>query len=463
MQTNFTPEQLRQPEIAAANAELRKCVHCGFCLATCPTYLISGDELEAPRGRIYLAKVLLEEGREVPEEEVLAHLDRCLTCLSCTTTCPSGVGYDRLIAIVRRRTAKAPTRPLAKRLVRRLLLATVPQPARLRPLAKLGRFIAPLAAPLLKTRWPALAAMLDMARQGRAQRPLFGDYPPLADGPGRGRRAALLTGCAQSVFGRAISEATLHVLRMAGFHVVIPKAAGCCGAMEEHLGERERARQRAAANVRAWKQAELVVIDASGCAGTVKHYGDLLKDDPALAEDAARLSENTFELSQLLAPLADDLPWRAPRSRLVMWHAPCSLTHHLRIADLPKRLLEQAGFQVITPAEAHLCCGAGGANAVLEPDVAVTLRARKLEHLQLPGVEAIVSANFGCMRHLAEEARLPVLHYAQLLAWAAGGPDPFLGPAPFAMTGGASRPACAHGACGGDAQKNICKMTYIKY
>ena len=451
MQTNFTPEQLRQPDIAAANAELRKCVHCGFCLATCPTYLISGDELESPRGRIYLAKVLLEEERNAPQAETLAHFDRCLTCLSCTTSCPSGVNYDRLVDIIRRRTASAPTRPPAKRLARRLLMATVPEPARLRPLAKLGRAVAPLATPLLKTRWPALAAMLEMARQGRAQRPLFGDYPPLADGPGKGRRAALQTGCAQSVFGRAISEATLHVLRMAGFHVVIPKAAGCCGAMEAHLGEHERAHRRAAANVRAWREmnAELVVIDASGCVGTVKDYGSLLKDDPELAQHAAQLAANAFELSELLAPLADDLPWRAPRPRLLMWHAPCSLTHHLRIAELPKRLLQGTGFQVLTPAEAHLCCGAGGANAVLEPEVAATLRERKLRQLQQPGVDAIASANFGCMQHLAAEARLPVLHYAQLLAWAAGGPDPFLPVALSSRSGTAAR--SAHGACGCDA------------
>ena len=451
MQTNFTAEQLRQPDIAAANAELRKCVHCGFCMATCPTYLVSGDELEAPRGRIYLAKVLLEEGNDAPDPGVLAHLDRCLTCLSCTTTCPSGVGYDRLIAIARVRTADANTRPPLKRLARKLLLATATAPARLRPLARLGRLAAPLALPLLRGRdqWRPFAAMLEMTRQSPAKRPLFGDYPPLADGPGEGRRAALLTGCAQSVFGRAISEATLHVLRMAGFHVVIPKAAGCCGAMEEHLGERERAKRRAAANVRAWKEAraELVVIDASGCAGTVKEYGALLKDDPALAADAAQLAENAFELSELLATLADDLPWRAPKNVMLMWHAPCSLTHHLRIADLPRRLLERAGFQVLTPAEAHLCCGAGGANAVLEPDVAERLRARKLGHLQQPGVDAIVSANFGCIRHLAAEAALPVLHHAQLLAWAASGPDPFLNPQAPSVPHGAGQRACASGAC----------------
>ena len=448
MQTNFTPEQLRQPDIAAANAELRKCVHCGFCMATCPTYLISGDELESPRGRIYTIKTLLEEEVAAPSQEVLGHLDHCLTCLSCTTTCPSGVGYDKLIGILRRRTANVPTRPLLKRLVRRLLLATVPQPARLRPLARLGRLAAPLTVPLLQGHWPALAAMLDMTRRGRAQRPLFGDYPPLADGPGKGRRAALLTGCAQSVFGRTISEATLHMLRMAGFHVVIPRQAGCCGAMEEHLGEHARAQRRAAANVRAWKEAnaELVVIDASGCAGTVKEYGVLLKDDPALAEEAARLAANAFELSELLAPLAGGLPWRAPRPRLLMWHAPCSLTHHLRIAEKPKQLLESVGFQVRTPAEAHLCCGAGGANAVLEPEVTATLRARKLGHLQQPGVEAIVSANFGCMQNLATEARLPVLHYAQLLAWAAGGPDPFLDTAPT-VSAKSTNGACTTGAC----------------
>ena len=448
MQTSFTPEQLQQPDIAAANAELRKCVHCGFCMATCPTYLISGDELEAPRGRVYLIKTLLEENKE-PAREVLAHLDRCLTCLSCTTTCPSGVGYDTLIDIARRRTARARSRPLARRLARQALLATVPWRGRLRLAAGAGRLIAPLARPVLarSRHLRPFAALLSMARAQRAQRPLHGDYPPLARGPGAGRRVALLTGCAQAVFGRAISEASLHVLRMAGFHVVIAPRAGCCGAMEAHLGEHERARARAAANVRAWAEAgaEAIVVDASGCAGTVKDYAELLAEDASLQEVARRLP--VHELSELLASLTPRPAWRAPRPLRVMWHAPCSLTHHLRMADMPRQLLEEAGFEVSEPWEAHLCCGAGGANAVLEPEVAGTLRARKLEHLQQAGVEVIASANFGCMQHLAQEARLPLLHYAQLLAWAAGGPDPLLHararPSAAAATAG-----CAGGACG---------------
>ncbi len=437
MQTHFTPRQLKDPDIAAANAELRKCVHCGFCMATCPTYRISGDELESPRGRIHLIRTLLEEGGEeggAPEWDVLHHLDRCLTCLNCTTTCPSGVGYDRLIDIARRRTAHAKTRPALRRAIRRLLLATVPEPQRLRLLARLGRMAAPLALPLLRKRSTAapLTAMLRMVHGRKPQHPLHGDYPPLADGPGDGRRVALLTGCAQSVFGRTVSEATLFVLRQAGFHVVIPPAAGCCGAMEEHLGLRERARARAAANVRAWMAAgvEAVVIDASGCAGTVKEHGALLADDAQLAEAAAGLSARAFELSELLLSLPQLPAWRAPKAWRVMWHAPCSLTHHLRMAEKPAQLLQTAGFTLLEPEEAHLCCGAGGANAVLEPEVAEQLRRRKLHHLQHGHADVIASANFGCMQNLQQDALLPVVHYAQLLAWAAGGPDPLTGVQP---------------------------------
>ena len=448
MQTSFTPEQLRDPEIATANEELRKCVHCGFCMATCPTYLLTGDELEAPRGRIYQIRTILEAEETSPPWTVLQHLDTCLTCLSCTTTCPSGVGYDRLIDLVRRKTARAKTRPAPKRWLRKVLINVVPFPSRLRSAAKLGRLAAPLLMPLLNA-VPGLrpfTALLEPAHRQRPSRPLFGDYPPLAEGPGQGRRVALLTGCAQSVFGRDISEATLHVLRMSGFHVVIPQKAGCCGAMEAHLGEHGRALMRAAANVRAWAQAgvEAVVIDASGCAGTVKDYAELLKDDAELAEPAARLAQNTFELAELLFSLPERPAWHAPRPVTIMWHAPCSLTHHLRMADLPKNLLEDAGYVVLEPAEAHLCCGAGGANAVLEPDVAAQLRQRKLSHLQLPGAEAIASANFGCIQHMAAEARMPILHYAQLLAWALHGPDPLL----RTPANSPSAPACAGGTCG---------------
>ncbi len=450
MQTSFTPEQLRDPDIAAANEELRKCVHCGFCMATCPTYLISGDELEAPRGRIYQIRTILEEEQASPPWSVLKHLDTCLTCLSCTTTCPSGVGYDKLIDIVRRRTAAAQTRPTSRRILRRILMEVVPRPARLRRMAKLGRMTAPFIMPLMNAiaGLRPFTALLEPARRQRPERPLFGEFPPLDDGPGQGRRVALLTGCAQGVFGRAISEATLHVLRMAGFHVVIPRAAGCCGAMESHLGEHERARARGAANVRSWMEAgaEAVVIDASGCACTVKNYAALLADDAALAGPAQRLADNAFELAELLSSLPGRPAWHAPRPVTIMWHAPCSLTHHLRMADLPRKLLEDAGFVVLEPAEAHLCCGAGGANAVLEPEVAAQLRQRKLSHLQLPGAEAIASANFGCIQHMAAEARTPLVHYAQLLAWALGGPDPLMAArkAPFPGTG---KVACNGGAC----------------
>ncbi len=423
MQTSFTPQQLEDPDIARADQVLRKCVHCGFCMATCPTYLISGNELSAPRGRIYMIKRLLEEGEDgaaARDEEVVRHLDTCLTCLSCTTTCPSGVGYDVLVGIARRRLKDSPARSRLKRFWRRLMLASAPYPRRLRAMLRLSRPLAPLAGLLQGRAALAPAArMLEMARGAHVSRPLTGVFAPLHSGAPRGR-VALLTGCAQSVLGRDISEATLKILRAAGFEVVVPPQAGCCGAMEHHLGEEERARARAAANVRAWSRADAqaVIIDASGCAGSVKEYGDWLADDPDLARQARRLSENAFELAEFLHRLPEEaMPvFRAPSPMRVAWHAPCSLTHHLRIADLPRELLRRAGHEIIEPAESHVCCGAGGANAVLEPHVADALRRRKLDNLQVGQAQLIATANFGCQKNLVRDASLPVRHYAELLA-----------------------------------------------
>ena len=419
MQTSFTPEQLADPELRRADEILRKCVHCGFCMATCPTYLITGNELHAPRGRVYLIRTLLEDttGAVARDAEVVRSLDACLTCFSCLTACPSGVDYDELIDIARHRLRDTPARDGAKRFFRRLLLRTVPEPKRLRTVLALARPLAGLSALLEKS--PALkpaARMLRMARQARPARPLSGTFAPR--GKARGR-VAVLAGCAQAVLARRITEATVKILNAAGLEVVIPEQAGCCGAMELHLGERQAAQARAAANVRAWERAgvDAVIIDASGCAGTVKDYARLLAGSE-LAQPAARLAENAFELAEFLhqLPQGQKPVFQAPRPRRVVFHAPCSLTHHLRAADLPRRLLEEAGHEVMEAAENHLCCGAGGANAVLEPEVADTLRARKLQHLLGAEADIIATANFGCLRHLAQQSPRAIVHYAELLA-----------------------------------------------
>ena len=423
MRTEFTAEQLRAPQMREADAILRKCVHCGFCTATCPTYLLLGEENDGPRGRIWQIKTMLETGRA--DAATAAHLDRCLTCLSCASTCPSGVDYGRLVDIARVRLEHAPrARVWHRRLARALIAAVVPYPRRLKwalRLARPGRF----AAPLLRRAGPLrpLAGMLEMAGAPPDPLPRAPEvFPP--QGSARGR-VALLAGCAQSVLAGRIGRAAVHLLTTAGYEVVMPSSAGCCGAVVAHMGKEERAKALARANIAAWERARVdaVLIDASGCASTIADYGRLLADDPQWADAAARIAAKARDIGVFLA--ASELPpMRAPRDMTVMFHAPCSLTHALQQAATPPELLRRAGFQVATPAEPHICCGAAGVYGVFEPEISNALRQRKLANLQAVEAAVIASANYGCMAHLQGSAARPVVHYLELLSWAAGGPAP---------------------------------------
>ncbi len=423
MQTRFSLRQLEDPRIHEADSILRKCVHCGFCTATCPTYLLLGNELDSPRGRIYLIKDMLE-GDTPPSPEVAVHIDRCLTCLSCMTTCPSGVDYDHLLAIGREVLEGDPrSRPAVDRFWRGLLDAVVPQPSRFALALRLGRVFRPLAG--LLERMPALrpaAAMLRMSGSGRPEKPVAGAFLTRREGRGR---VALLQGCAQSVLGASVNRATISLLNRCGVDVVIPREAGCCGALSHHMGREARARGMARANIAAWEAADVdaVVINASGCGVTVKDYGHLLTGDPRWALRATRIAEKAKDVHEYLATL-ELPPLRAPRLLKVAFHAPCSLTHGLRLAEVVRQLLEDAGFEVIEPAESHICCGAAGVYSVLQPDISMRLRERKTEHLEAIGADVVASANFGCIHHLAEGTALPVVHVVELLEWAAGGDMP---------------------------------------
>ncbi len=425
MQTSFTPAQLQDPRIREANDILRKCVHCGFCTATCPTYLELGEENDSPRGRIYLLKSLLEGTAEDPAE-VARHIDRCLTCLSCMTTCPSGVNYNHLLETGRARLEAmgAAARPLARRLWRRLLNAVVPHPRRFALAVGLARPFAGLAR--MMERHPGLrpaAAMLRMARQARTiERPVAGVFP--AKGERKGR-IALLQGCAQSVIAAPINRATIDLATRAGFEVVIPETAGCCGALTLHMGREEEAAEIARRNIAAWLAAdvEAVVINASGCGVTVKDYGHLLRFDGAWRARAERIGAMAQDVTEWLAGI-ELPPMQAPESLTVALHLPCTLQHGQRILDAPRRLLKAAGFQVREPAEAHICCGAAGVQSILEPEIAARLQKRKTAHLEAIGADVVASANFGCMHHIAEGTALPVVHVVELLAWAAGGARP---------------------------------------
>jgi len=423
MRTEFSPGQLADPETAASEKAIRSCVHCGFCTATCPTYVLTGDELESPRGRIYLIKQMLERG-EAPGPETVRHIDTCLSCLSCTTTCPSGVDYMHLIDHGRSYVREHHRRPWRERLLRRVLAATLPYPRRMRVALGLARLARPLAGPF--GRVPALkplAAMLTLAGRRRAS-------PPEAETPAVAEpklKIALLRGCAEPALRPEIRAAAIRLLARAGCAVVEIAGEGCCGALVHHMGETGAARDAARRNVDAWTAAierdgiDAVAVTVSGCGTMLKDYGHLLREDPSYAEKAGRISAMALDLSELLVRLAP--PLAAPEPLVIAWHSPCSLQHGQQIREAPRILLEAAGFTVCVPREAHLCCGSAGTYNILQPDTAEALAQRKLGHLAALAPDAIVTSNIGCMMQL-DRGQAPMLHLAELLDWASGGPRP---------------------------------------
>jgi glycolate oxidase iron-sulfur subunit len=430
MQTTFTEAQLRDPDIAASNAILRTCVHCGFCTATCPTFLLLGDELDSPRGRIYLIKDMLENDRPATPE-VVKHIDRCLSCLSCMTTCPSGVNYMHLVDHARRHIEETYDRPWPEKLLRRLLSFLLPHPRRFRLAlfgAGLGR---PLARFIPGTSMPAqrLRAMLSLA-PASLPAPSAVERPGVhrAQGPRRGR-VALLTGCAQQVLAPSINEATIRLLTRMGLDVVVTAQQGCCGALDHHMGHHDPAMRLARANIEAWTMEmqreglDAVVVNASGCGTTVKDYGFMFRTEPApWADRAAAISAMTLDISELLLRYGY-APTRAKPGLSVAYHAACSLQHGQKITTAPKDLLKRAGFTVKEPAEGHLCCGSAGTYNLMQPEIAGQLRARKLENLDRTRADLIASGNIGCMTQLAG-GRMPTVHTVELLDWMAGGPAP---------------------------------------
>ncbi len=424
MQTHFDLKQLADPDIAEADGILRKCVHCGFCTATCPTYVLLGDELDSPRGRIYLIKNMLEEGRP-PDARTVRHIDRCLTCLSCTTTCPSGVDYMHLVDRARARIEAQYVRPLPERLLRRLLSIVLPRPGLFRLALQGARLAKPFAA-LAPGRLRGLLAMAPgkLPRQGDSGRP--GIHPAQGE---RRLRVALLAGCAQTVLDPAINAATIRLLTRLGCEVVVAPGAGCCGALTQHMGRTDDAAAAARANVAAWS-AELmgggldaVVINASGCGTTVKDYGHILSDDPEWAERAQAIADLAVDVTELLQRL-DLKPSETGQLPKVAYHAACSLQHGQKVVAPPKQLLEKAGFRVLEVPEGHLCCGSAGTYNLLQPDLAARLLTRKAENINGLGADVVAAGNIGCMVQLRGGLDLPVVHTVELLDWATGGPKP---------------------------------------
>jgi glycolate oxidase iron-sulfur subunit len=455
MQTSFSPEQLADPDTAHAEGVIRKCVHCGFCTATCPTYLLLGDELDSPRGRIYLMKDMLENER-TPSAEVVKHIDRCLSCLACQTTCPSGVNYMQLVDHARAYIEQRYDRPWTDRFFRALLAAVLPYPNRFRAalaLAPLGRPFAGLFAKSAALK--PLMAMLELAGQKPRSSPTGGGGPRSGGGglatapdglkapsvasrqlPKKGSieesaakgRVVILEGCAEPVLDPEIRAATVRLLTRAGFEIVRAPGEACCGAIVHHMGHEARSLAFARANVDAWTQAidqglAAIVVTASGCGTTLKNYGFLLRNDPAYAEKAARVSALARDVTELLAEAG--LPPRAIEPGLtVAYHSACSLQHGQRVTAEPKALLAQAGFTVREPRDAHLCCGSAGTYNILQPEIAGRLGARKAETLEAVKPDVICAGNIGCMVQIAGSTGIPIVHTVQLLDWATGGPRP---------------------------------------
>ncbi|WP_279480609.1 glycolate oxidase subunit GlcF [Aureimonas sp. SK2] len=425
MQTAFSPEALRDPDTAHTESIVRKCVHCGFCTATCPTYVTLGNELDSPRGRIYLVKEMLENDRPA-DEKTVTHIDRCLSCLACMTTCPSGVNYMHLVDHARVHIEKTYTRPLPDRLIRFLLAKVLPYPRRFRLALRAARLGRPLAGLFdgVKPLRP-LAAMLRLAPASLPKAPA---RPASRTAPS-GRRVAILAGCAQSVLDPGINAATVRLLGRLGIEAVSPPGEGCCGALVHHMGREEEALGFARRMVDAWirkiegRGLEAIVVTASGCGTTIKDYGHMLRLDPAYAEKAARVSALAKDVTEYLATL--DLPVPpSPVGAVVAYHSACSMQHGQKITSAPKVLLAQAGFAVRDVPEGHLCCGSAGTYNILQPEISARLRDRKVANIESVRPDIIATGNIGCMTQIGSATGIPIVHTVELLDWAFGGEKP---------------------------------------
>ena len=408
MQTHLAPEFQNTAEGREADAILRKCVHCGFCTATCPTYQLLGDELDGPRGRIYLIKQVLEGA--APTRKTQLHLDRCLTCRNCETTCPSGVQYGHLVDIGRKLVDERVPRPAAENAVRWALKEGLPSPL-FAPAMQLGQAVRGLLPAALQAKVPP--------------RQSAGNWPTRT----HARKMLMLAGCVQPAMMPNINAATARVLDAAGIQVVLAAKAGCCGAVKFHLNDQEGGKAEMRRNIDAWwphveAGIEALVMNASGCGVTVKEYGHILKDDAHYAQKAARISELTKDLSELLPELVPALKAARPelveglakKSPKLAFHPPCTLQHGQQLRGGVEKYLGELGFDIqVAPNEAHLCCGSAGTYSVLQPELAYQLRDRKLANLSEMAPETIVSANIGCITHLQSGTATPVRHWVELL------------------------------------------------
>jgi glycolate oxidase iron-sulfur subunit len=423
MQTNFTLAQLADPDVAESEKILRTCVHCGFCTATCPTYLLLGDELDSPRGRIYLIKEMLEQDRAATATDA-KHIDRCLSCLSCMTTCPSGVHYMHLVDHAREHIAETYRRPASERWLRRMLAFVMPRTG----LFRLTMMGASIAKHLGGQSWlPGKLGRALALVPGFPKAPAKTDRPQVfpAEGTRRGR-VALLAGCVQPVLRPETNAATIRLLNRLGVEVVVAKGAGCCGALGHHMGFTGQSHRLARANIAAWRKAgdlDAILVTASGCGTTIKDYGYMLRSEADIKDAAAEVSAKARDVTEYLAELGVAPAASAPKLR-VAYHSACSMQHGQKITEPPRALLKAAGFDVLEIPEGHICCGSAGTYNLLQPDLSFQLRARKAENIARVKPDLVATGNIGCLQQLAGAIGVPVVHTVELLDWASGGPMP---------------------------------------
>jgi glycolate oxidase iron-sulfur subunit len=437
MKTEFSLAQLADPDIAEADKILRACVHCGFCTATCPTYVLLGDELDSPRGRIYLIKEMLEKDKP-PTTEVVKHIDRCLSCLACMTTCPSGVNYMHLVDQARVRIEEQYVRSPTERTLRAILALVLPRPKLFRAGMMLARFGRPLAALLPESKtvsasptfFSRIKAMLALAPHRLPPRGPSGGSVFPAQGTRRGR-VALLQGCAQQVLAPRINQAAINLLTRHGIEVVLVKDEQCCGALTHHLGRDGDALARARVNITAWREEaardglDAILVTTSGCGTVIKDYGFMLREDREYAAAAAEISARTRDITEYVGGL-ELQPTQQQNDIVVAYHSACSLQHGQKITQVPKELLSKNGFVVKDVPESHLCCGSAGTYNILQPDIARRLRDRKVANIATVKPDMIAAGNIGCMVQIAGGTSVPVVHTIELLDWATGGPRPEL-------------------------------------
>lgn len=428
MQTNFSLAQLADPNIAESNKILRACVHCGFCTATCPTYVLLGDELDSPRGRIYLIKEMLEQDKPATEQ-VVKHIDRCLSCLSCMTTCPSGVHYMHLVDNARAHIEETYTRPPLDRFYRALLAHLLPYPGRFRLTLIAAKFAKPFAAIFALLGLKPLAAMLKLAPWHVAASKIPQSQHVFPATGRRKARVALLSGCVDKVVKPSIREAAIRLLNRNGVEVVLPEGEACCGSLTHHMGRESEALDFVKNNIDVWTREiggdglDAILMTASGCGTTIKDYGFMLRTDPAYKEKAEKVSSLAKDISEYLAKLGIDRPSSASQIK-VAYHSACSMQHGQKIDRQPKELLAGAGFIVRDIAEGHLCCGSAGTYNMLQSEIAGRLLSRKVANIEKTAPQVVATGNIGCMTQIASGTGIPVVHTVELLDWATGGPLP---------------------------------------